>query len=496
MTKIVKRPRVIDPGYRAPSEQPEDDLCIRCYVPADQLYIAAFFSQYERLTQWLAWERGGTKAKEAADRWKESFTKSRAEWECAKGECGLLDVRQSEEVPCTLEKLGDCSGEWESFANLSLCAPSMRIRGGTVEQLVGDDWIPVTPAGDEYDERSDAPQVEVWNEETLPPGEDGACLSASNAIAWLLINKWKFCDAMVNGSTVVVVVTLVIGLVSLITGVGVVIAAISTAIIAILLGFGGGVDDWEDARDYDFSSDLLCVLWNAYSDDGTMQKQAWESLLYDLDRIADDMTDEYKSVSINIARLLCWCIGCVGMNRLSNVSGVVTANCTACEETWLQVFDFTLSACDFEVQDYPSSEPAGEWQSGLGFVGKYRGIQGSNGAYYVYVRSPVVDDHDVIDAYMTVHFDDDEEYFRVVSLRSRKDNVDQSAFAYEAVYTPPGPTPESGEYGSYSPRECDQYQLYATNIHQGKPQPSQGATCDFRISKLVVRGTGDNPWTI
>jgi hypothetical protein len=88
--KAYKLPETIDPGSLA---------CIRAYVPNDPLYIAAWWSSYQFLTSWLAWEPNDDKdGKEAADVWKIAFNKARDEWLLGDGACGIAPVADSEPV--------------------------------------------------------------------------------------------------------------------------------------------------------------------------------------------------------------------------------------------------------------------------------------------------------------------------------------------------------------------------------------------------------------
>lgn len=112
-------------GYLVPSEQPAGVLCVRVYVPDDPLYVYAFWGHLERLTQWNVWERGGTKGKDAASVWKDAWKLSRDDWECSLGDCGLMDVRQKPNEPCTLQKQNSCTGDWVDFASITLCTQAI-----------------------------------------------------------------------------------------------------------------------------------------------------------------------------------------------------------------------------------------------------------------------------------------------------------------------------------------------------------------------------------
>ena len=111
-------------GYIIPSVMdPEDAVCIRVYVPADQLYIAAFFGALEHFGKWVAWEKDDShRAKDVAEVWRTWIKKTRDEWDCGGGDCGIMNVRQKPGEPCILERQLCCAGAWEQFADLRLCA--------------------------------------------------------------------------------------------------------------------------------------------------------------------------------------------------------------------------------------------------------------------------------------------------------------------------------------------------------------------------------------
>ena len=134
-----------DKGYRIPETiNPGETTCIRVYVPTDTLYLGAFWQSYEFLTKWVAWERDAAhRAKDVAAVWKQAFDQARTEYE-AGGGCGIMDVRQDTEHPCKLEKLQ--GGEWEQFANLSLCPAGQYQyptppQGSTSEKAVASDIV-------------------------------------------------------------------------------------------------------------------------------------------------------------------------------------------------------------------------------------------------------------------------------------------------------------------------------------------------------------------
>lgn len=76
-------------AYLLPEDiDPDDDLCIRVYIPNDPIYIGAFWNAYEYFTKWGAWERDDAhRGVEAASRWLSSFEQARDEWLLGLGAC-------------------------------------------------------------------------------------------------------------------------------------------------------------------------------------------------------------------------------------------------------------------------------------------------------------------------------------------------------------------------------------------------------------------------
>ena len=62
-------------GYLLPENvSPADYICLRVYIPNDELYLEAFSGQFHELSTWLAWDRDGTsRASQAAARWKDAI---------------------------------------------------------------------------------------------------------------------------------------------------------------------------------------------------------------------------------------------------------------------------------------------------------------------------------------------------------------------------------------------------------------------------------------
>jgi len=331
----TRRYKIKDPGFRVPDTLPETFVCARVYIPDDQLFIAAFWGLYETLSTWLSWERGGTKAKDAAALWKTAYDMSRESYECAEGDCGIMDARQSETVPCVLEKQIDCDGEWSEFADLRLCVPKMRIMGGVLQQdTTGNgDWVDTTDVP--YNPSTDAEAPAPWPDP--PVGETGECLSAANVAAYIDFVCYSLAGAMVDGltffQTLAVATTAVSALINLIP-----LAALTALITAL---YELVIDDWEDVRDFAIITKLTELLKCKYSSNGSMSESQWLALIDETNDWRAGLSDADQRAKWQLAILLMQLWGPVGMTISGKVWGITTYDCDAIECGNSMTWDFT-----------------------------------------------------------------------------------------------------------------------------------------------------------
>jgi hypothetical protein len=390
--KKTIRDRVVDPGYRLPEViNPGDTLCIRVYVPKDSLYLAAFWAQYESLGMWLAWERGGTRAKQAADLWKVAIKKARDINDCAEGDCGIMDVRQKPDEPCTLQKLDDCSSQWVDFAYTQLCAPKMRITGsGSIEQWNGTDWIPVDSdegTGGAYEPGHDINnQIAHYN--PPPEGQDGKCLAAINAITYL---EAAINFAMVELKELPYLVRLVD---SILTTWYWRVFNFAAFTLSMVTGIIWSMT-WEQAHklmsDKSLTneddiiaasiSDMLCTFYDAYESDGTMTEASFDTLMGNLqDAIDSETPNSPRSLKLEWLMLLAF-PGPTWLANISNNAGITEYDCDDCTG-WEQVWDFTLSDCGWTAQiAINEDDPTGTWVSGQGWQSTYGDGNGQNSVF-------------------------------------------------------------------------------------------------------------------
>jgi len=379
--KKTIRDRVIDPGYRLPEViDPGDTLCIRVYVPKDSLYLAAFWAQYERLGMWLAWERGGTRAKQAADLWKVAIQKARDINDCAEGDCGIMDVRTKPDYPCILQKWDDCESEWVDFADTRLCAPKMRVIGdGTLQQWNGTEWVSVAPGegeGGTYEPGHDLDnQLSNW--ETVPPGQDGACLSAINAVTYL---SAAIDASMIELKELPYLVRLVD---SILTKWYWRVFNFAAFAVNMVTGLIWSMS-WEDAHKLmsdksltnedaiiavNIIDDVLCKFVVAYSEDGTMTEGAHASLMSELQALIDlETPNSPRCLKLEWLMLLSF-PGPTWMANISNNAGIDEYDCSVCD-SWEHEFDFSTGLHGWTIPTY-SGQPMGVYVEGVGIKAVY-----------------------------------------------------------------------------------------------------------------------------
>jgi len=478
-------------GYIVPEPiDPEATLCLRVYVPADQLYIAAFMRAYQFFGQWVAWERDDTgKAARAAAVWREAIDRTMSEFDCSRGECGIMDIRQSGTVPCVIEKQVGCDGSWEQVVDMRLCVPRMRIHSGVLQQdTTGNgDW---SDAGDPevpYDPRTDSYAPPPWTEP--PEGEQGDCLSAANVAAYVDFVAYHFAASMVNGltffqtlSAAMVILTALMGLIPLTA-----LTALVTALYETV------VDSWEDVRDFSVTSKLTELMVCRFNADGSMSESQFNDLIDDCNTYRNTLadSDERAKWFIAISAMQLW--GPVGMTLSGKIWGITTYDCERNECGWEHEFDFTVSDHGFTAIDVFGYD-AGQWSNGVGWRGVYAGTQAQDGNYRVWIRSEELESTVSFTwGQVTLTYDEGEKDYRNLRLKVMDEGIQQGIFIEDAGSYAPPPLTE-GDISGYDDSIGSQIRLESGNVHNDMPQPSQGAVGGVTVTSIKIRGTGTNPW--
>jgi hypothetical protein len=455
-------------------------LCARVYIPNDILHIAAFWGAVQTLTTWLVWERGGAKAKDAATVWKTAFDLSREAWETCEGECGIVDIRQSETVPCVIKKKIDCE-TWEEVVDMRLCVPKMRMVNGVLQQDTtgSGGWEDAGDPGDPYDPRTDAPSPAPW---PYPPeGETGQCLSAANVAAYVNFAAQDFAAAMVQAltffetlSAATAILTALMDLIPL---------TLLTAMITAL--YTQVIDDWEDVRDFDITSKLVELLLCKYNADGSMTESQWIALITDVNAWRDTLVDNDERAKWWIAIQLMTLWGNVGMTIAGQVWGITTYECDESPCWWSHEWDFTVSGGGWALTGWPDDDCDffGTYDPGVGWRVTLR----TTGVYYCNIGSPLVPSTSIIKK-VEIQWLPSQDY-NYVQLRNGVycptpnpfdllvDNFNRLAWVLDT---------ETWE------GDADCVQLYAVvrNGQSGIPGDQ-----DCWIKKITVWGDGVDPWS-
>jgi len=474
----TKRPESIDPGFRSPDVQPEGTICARVYIPDDNLHIAAFWGHVEALTKWISWQRGGTKAKEAAEAWKAAWELSRAAWEQCAGECGIVDVRQNETTPCLLDKKVDCE-TWEQFADMRLCVPRMRIRDGKIQQDTtgSDDWQDTSE--ETTDERISGDVTPAYPEE--PP--DAACLSALNAYQFIMKRVNEIAEANASYDDFLTVFSVLVAGLAILSGVGVVVVLIAGALMALLDTFAG---DWSDVVGLDLTEDILCPLRKAFltNGDGTMSEADWETLKTDIDATRTGKPD-YEMVALALVGMVVDAVGPVGMSRMANVAGVTSGTCPCVTADWRHDFDFRVSMDGWTI-DSTGGYPTGVFNEGVGLVGVWAG--GVNGSYKAWVDADAIPSTQILEIAYLAEYAPDEDYYSYVLL-----SAGNEIFIDETIYSP-DPLHASGWRHGDGDEFSLSCRLRLARTHQGSPTPSDGDQGGITLKRVIVWGMGDDPF--
>jgi hypothetical protein len=318
-----KLPETIDPG---------DTVCAKVLIPNDVLYIAAFWDAYEELTHWLAWERGGTRAKQAAAVWRAAFDEARIDWENGVY-CGVNDVRQKPDYPCILQKYS--GGEWVDFADLRLCVPKLRLFGGKIQQDTtgSGDWQDASETGD-FDQKNGGEYHPQW--ETVPEGETAECLSSRNVATMLNYVLATFCGTWAGAEGFAGALAFLVGFAA---------AWLTDGIAAPLFALIDTLALWEfnqfaNAGAMVLTDDLTELMECLYDDTGYMSPENHIELITRFDQKIATLSVDYELVRWRFTKFYVQWLGPVGMTLAGKAWGIQSYDCDRVCGTFYHLFDF------------------------------------------------------------------------------------------------------------------------------------------------------------
>lgn len=336
------------PLLEVPDETvPTGSWCFRINVPASKAHVWAFLGALETLAFWGTWDRdAGHSGIALADRWKRVLD------EIEVG-CGMDDVRQNTEAPCTLEKLVD--GTWSTFANLRLCPPLLRtLSDGRIQYSTdsGVSWADM-PTDTSYNPHTDA--------KILPPrahvtGQDTKCLAAANATNVFVTLHHELSGWFSAGAFVLAIGAAMLGIFMLIFG-GPLGVAEDISIAGEILDFVTSLVD--SAFTTGVQTDLTGIFYCRSDADGNFDDSQFAQVVSDLDaRIASEggIWNLIKIYVNTVAQKL-------GLNNANKTTAIAAYDCSSFDCGWCWEVNFAANNDGGFVAD-----GVGHYASGQGWI--------------------------------------------------------------------------------------------------------------------------------
>jgi hypothetical protein len=235
-------------------------VCYQVSVPNVIEYRSAFYGALQELAKWWNWDKtyevGDTRATQAAAYWRELLS--------VLGDCEdtLFDIRQKPGAPCIIQKTPNGT-LWIDAVDMTKCPVRVRINAGIVQWYnPGTGTWENTDGGDE---RTDGDAPAPWP--TVPPGEDGACLTAENITAFYQTGLTQLRADLTAGRDITAIAAGLTGLASLFIP-GAIFGAIALSISAA--GFALGVAGLDDMLQQSHLDNFKCEIYLAAESDGSI----------------------------------------------------------------------------------------------------------------------------------------------------------------------------------------------------------------------------------
>jgi len=324
------------PLYRQPIPQdltPAGERCVILYIPDDVEWIATFWGFLFGMAKPYNFENDTAhSALVVAEKWKQIWFAARALFDGGDNCMWLENVRQNEETPCILEKTFD-GDTWESFANLKLCPPQVRINRGVMQWFNPGTglWENVPDTGDE---REDGTYDPPWPPESVPVGESAECLSAENILATYSTVMTQARAGVIAGQFAVAISATISGILGIFIPQAI-ISTIALALAGIALDLGeAGLNDLLDSDTLEI---LRCNLYNHAETDGSFTASGYNDFY-------SELSADFTSLKLTALQLYFDMLGPVGLSRQGAANDISTADCAACEQwcyEWTSFGDFS-----------------------------------------------------------------------------------------------------------------------------------------------------------
>jgi len=481
-------------GYAIPDPpSPYELICFRVFVPKHFLYIGAFWQAYEFFTSWIAWWRDPLKrGKQAAAIWRTAYDKAWALYQLTKGQCemNVTGVRQNPNNKCELQIEFDGSNEWQTVADFSDCGGgsgggAMQFDGVNIS-IYNDCTGEFEPTGTPYN-----PITSNIYDSLYSPDTQGRCNGAANIAQWSKYVSDNSLSLFATAGVAGAAVSFILGTLASIAGAGFLTESLIASLLAQFVSEG---DLFSDAAAIDISAELQNILYGFMDDDGTIREPNFTEAITTLYARRDEETpDTAERVrwghEVNILSAL----GPSVVSRQNKYAGITDADCSTAG--WVQVFDFTTARQGWVRRDPPGTWVSGQrgvyqlgdgWKSDLSidnFDGHWRIVSIGIG------MSPatITDVKAYYDANLGINTASDTLEKRLMSWRKETGGGESTIDSTETI------DGENVYHWSGSESGTILLTVGAIAGHDSvDPETDPGG--DVTISKIVLAGTGTNPF--
>lgn len=476
----------VDPGYPIPDPyDPADYACFRVYVPRDTLYLGAFWTAYEYFTSWIAWARDPFKTgKKVAAIWRSGYDRARQEYLLTKGECqmNITGIRQNPLNPCEVQIEFDGNNQWQTALDLSKCGGGcgggssdvLRFNGTTIQRYdpCSGQW---SDAGTNYNPAYDGAVASA-----LVGYSNAACVAAANIAEAVNDGKVKMTTVVSDFSSIGQMALGALEWFFNLYGLGAVydiaggFLEVCYAYLSVHYAEVGAVD---------LATLLPPIISTYFSNDGTITAANLDRLLARIDPTGVIPTDQPEFTAYSYAYAWIKAAGTSGLATLNHYAHIDDYDCSAAE--WEYVFDFSLTSQGFLTRPKDIGTP-GLYDIGHGWRGENRTDGASYNVRQMYIArvfEPATITH------VSVYFD-----FTVGNFDSDVPHLDLwrdypatlNLFEYS-------PSTANDQIKSWDGSETFTALTLLTESGHVHTPGGVGAA-DELVKKIVVRGTGFNPF--
>jgi len=473
-------------GYLLPENaQPPDTVCLKVYIPNDPLYLREFWDAYSYFTQWSAWKRDPLKrGKDAARVWLKAYDQAREEY-ILRGGCpvAITNLRQNPLDPCKLEFSED-GVTWTEFANLKDCGGGgcgdsgvLRVTNGVVQRYdpCDESWRdagPVTPTtghgGDGVG--------------SYEPGPDVSCLAATNISHVLTTGISATIAVLIAEANLAQLANALAAAFATITPGFEWYDAVAVTFAEILLSYSGS---WSDVNDYDIEDDVTLIMQPYIDDDGSITAENWHNINQELIAKGESYTlFSTENVKWALYNLATYVLGPQGLVKAEKLGGLTEGSCGA--GSWTHTFDFMVSRQGWFAVGFGYTPTANNYVTGQGWKPAVAAGGGSNtvNGLGIKILLPSIDVTSVKMIYDATPGDlgSAPAYAQVALSEDVGEDMGE-----EAIQTG---TARSFEWTG-TRTVTSLFAMVIPGYHIGGGLSDEGSAI---LRKIIVRGTGDNPF--